>query len=41
MHAEHYCHNCGWFRELTDGTWCSWCIAFFRAHGRMPRPADK
>lgn len=39
--GRHYCHNCGWHRDLPDTIHCGWCLRFFRYNGRMPHPADQ
>lgn len=41
MSGKHdYCFNCGHHELLPDGTFCDWCLNFFRDHGRMSVPAD-
>lgn len=37
----HYCHNCRYHALLPDTVHCAWCLAFFYAHSRMPRPTDR
>ncbi len=38
---ESYCHNCKEWNELVDMAHCSWCISYYREHGRLPRPGAR
>jgi hypothetical protein len=35
-----YCHNCGYHSELSDGTYCGYCLTRFHELGRLPRASD-